>query len=182
MFDPTAFENIRVVLEGIFYDKDLAGELIIIDRNDTINTAKLSRIYDVSFQLQPSEIINEPKITCKITIEAKLQNLSAELLPSLRTKNEAGCIFFSEFIFEHEKDEFFLKQIESILKETWKKVKIKQTVVYEPFKRGKKMEHHGFLEFNQLLTEDHMNDLPDIAQQIVETLMQMEVVLNRSNE
>ena len=28
MFDPTAFENMRVVMEGIFYDKDLSGDII----------------------------------------------------------------------------------------------------------------------------------------------------------
>ena len=43
MFDPTAYENMRVVLEGIFYDKDLSGEILVIDRNDIVNTAKLSR-------------------------------------------------------------------------------------------------------------------------------------------
>ena len=48
MFDPTAFENIRVVLEGIFYDKDLEGSIMIIDRNDIMNTAKLSRTYELS--------------------------------------------------------------------------------------------------------------------------------------
>ena len=51
MFDPTAFENIKVVLEGAVYDLDLNGEIIIIDRNDLINTAKLSRKYELSFQL-----------------------------------------------------------------------------------------------------------------------------------
>ena len=49
MFDPTAFENMKVVMEGIFYDKDLSGEIIILDRNDIMNIAKLSRTYDLSF-------------------------------------------------------------------------------------------------------------------------------------
>ena len=53
MFDPTAFENMRVVMEGIFYDKDLSGDITIVDRNDVINTAKMSRDFDLSFQLNP---------------------------------------------------------------------------------------------------------------------------------
>ena len=36
-------------MEGIFYDKDLSGEIVIVDRNDLINTAKLSRSYDLPF-------------------------------------------------------------------------------------------------------------------------------------
>ena len=77
MFDPTAFENMKVVMEGIFYDKDLSGEIIIVDRNDFINTAKLSRSYDLSFQLP---LAKKEKVTCKFTLSAELENLTAELL------------------------------------------------------------------------------------------------------
>jgi hypothetical protein len=41
MFDPTAFDNMKVVLEGALYDLDIMGEIIITDRNDLFNTAKM---------------------------------------------------------------------------------------------------------------------------------------------
>lgn len=36
MFDPTAFDNMKVVIEGAIYDLDLDGEISIIDRNDLL--------------------------------------------------------------------------------------------------------------------------------------------------
>ena len=51
LFDPTAFENIKVVIEGEIYDRDLSGEIFVTDRNDWFNSAKLSRKYEISFGL-----------------------------------------------------------------------------------------------------------------------------------
>jgi hypothetical protein len=179
MFDPTAFENLRVLLEGIFYDKDIEGKIMIVDRNDTINTAKLSRAYDLTFQLIPSLQVTDPQITCKVRLEASLENLTAELLPALHMTREAGGILSIEFMFDHGKDEFFLKQIEKILRDHWKYTTIKQTITYEPLKKGTKVKHHEWITFDRILKEEQMNELPEIAQQIMTTLLQMEFVINR---
>ena len=40
MFDPTAYDNLKVILEGAVYDLDLSGELKIIERNDIVDLAK----------------------------------------------------------------------------------------------------------------------------------------------
>ena len=75
MFDPTAFDNMKVVIEGALYDLDLAGKIVIIDRNDIMNIAKMSRRFDVSFTLP------EARVTAMIEITSNLINLAAELLP-----------------------------------------------------------------------------------------------------
>ncbi|WP_428908852.1 hypothetical protein [Niallia sp. Krafla_26] len=178
MFDPTAFENIRVVLEGTFYDMDLAGNLIIIDRNDLINTAKLSRTYDFSFRLTASQQVIEPKITCKVTLSASLENLAAELLSNPLLMREAGCVMQIEYMFEYEEDEFTLKQIEKILR-TWKNTTYKQMITYEPLKKRRKIKHHELISCDHILKEEDMNELPDIANQIMSTLLQIEKVINR---
>jgi len=49
MFDPTAYENIKVILEGIIYDYDLSGQIKVIERNDLVNLADLSRTFNMSF-------------------------------------------------------------------------------------------------------------------------------------
>lgn len=51
MFDPTAFDNMKVVIEGALYDLDICGEIVITDRNDSFNMAKMSRTFDISFRL-----------------------------------------------------------------------------------------------------------------------------------
>ena len=81
MFDPTAFENMRVVMEGILYDKDLSGDIMIVDRNDVINTAKMSRNFDLSFQLKSSFV---SKVTCKVTLKANLEKSSCGVTYNVR--------------------------------------------------------------------------------------------------
>jgi len=52
MFDPTIFDNLKVVLEGLVYDHDLAGRIMITDRSDWIDLAKLSRSFRIRFRIR----------------------------------------------------------------------------------------------------------------------------------
>ena len=50
MFDPTIYDNLKVVLEGEIYDRDLAGAIQIVDRSDIVDLAIMSRIFIMRFQ------------------------------------------------------------------------------------------------------------------------------------
>ncbi|UOK56770.1 hypothetical protein MGI18_18515 [Bacillus sp. OVS6] len=52
MFDPTAFDNLKVVLEGAIYDADLGGFITVIGRKDLVDLAAMSRCYQNTFQLK----------------------------------------------------------------------------------------------------------------------------------
>ncbi|QNG61538.1 hypothetical protein H4O14_08705 [Bacillus sp. PAMC26568] len=41
MFDPTAFDNLKVVLEGEIYDADLEGIIEVIKRKDIVDLQQL---------------------------------------------------------------------------------------------------------------------------------------------
>lgn len=47
MFDPTAFDNLKVIVEGAVYDFDLHGDILVTDRKDMMDLASLSRIYHI---------------------------------------------------------------------------------------------------------------------------------------
>lgn len=117
MFDPTAFENMKVVIEGAVYDLDLSGEIRVIDRNDLINTAKLSREFNISFtkagECQPQKVI------AKFIMEAKLENLAAELLPAAQSVKLSGSNVIIVFIAEHENDKGINKKLLKTVKEIW---------------------------------------------------------------
>ncbi len=51
MFDPTAFDNLKVVLEGAVYDLDLSGEINIINRKDLFDFANYERNYQIHYRL-----------------------------------------------------------------------------------------------------------------------------------
>lgn len=170
MFDPTAFENMRVVMDGIFYDKDLSSEIIITDRNDIINTAKLSRSYDLSFQL-PS--VKKEKVTCKFILTAGLENLTAELLQL--SEELAGCTAVIEFTLKHEYSELMFWQIEELLASIWgDKRAIKLTICRESMKAQEKAYYIGMVSFNRIIHEDQMDDLTEMTEYMLMTLEKLE--------
>lgn len=174
MFDPTAYENMRVVLEGIFYDKDLSGEILVIDRNDIVNTAKLSRTYNISFRLSTAP----SRVTCRIELMAGIENLTAELLPSIFSNKMAGCIVTIEFLFEHEEDQSLLMEVKQILKQIWgEKRKVKLTVSREPLRSVQKAQHLAQISFDRIIREDQIDDLTEMTEYVMTTLCKLEQVL-----
>jgi hypothetical protein len=176
MFDPTAFENMRVVMEGIFYDKDLSGDISIVDRNDVINTAKLSRVFDLSFQLISSSL---SKVTGRLTLEANLKNLAAELLPTSGSEKQAGCMVKVEFIFEHDSLESVSLEVDQSLKKIWGGNRIiKQIIRYEPLMLNQIIHHTALISFDRIITEDQIDDMVEMVDYMTLTLESLEKVIN----
>ena len=114
MFDPSVFENLKVVVEGAFYDLDLEGELAVIDRHDYVDLAYMSRIFEISTRLDAS---NEKAVECTLSLSAGLLSFSAEKLSSI-PKREPGCEL--KIKFRYIDPEHPLRNIH-ILKQVWDK-------------------------------------------------------------
>ena len=52
MFDPTIFDNMKVILEGYVYDLDFAGKIVVTGRMDRIEMSTMSRTYGIRFKEQ----------------------------------------------------------------------------------------------------------------------------------
>lgn len=178
MFDPTAFENMRVIMEGIFYDKDLSGDISIVDRNDVINTAKLSRVFNLSFQLMSSSI---SKVTGRLTLEASLKNLAAELLPSSGSEKYAGCKIKIEFLFENDSDESISLEVDRILRGIWGENRtIKQINHYDPLMLHPIIQHTALISFDRIITEDQIDDLVEMVDYMMLNLERLEKLINKN--
>ena len=165
-------------MEGIFYDKDLSGEIIIVDRNDFINTAKLSRSYDLSFQLP---LAKKEKVICKFTLSAELENLTAELLQI--SDDLAGCTSKIEFIMQHEYSEPLFLHIEELLSSIWgSKRAIKLTVCRDSIKSHEKVLYTGTVSFNRIIHEDQLDDLTEMTDYMLMTLKRLEGIANHSSD
>ncbi|WP_394231511.1 hypothetical protein [Niallia oryzisoli] len=174
MFDPTAFENMRVVMEGCFYDKDLNGEIKIVDRNDGINTAKLSRTYDLSIQLA----LPNPNVICRFSLLASIENLTAELLPSLQSNKHTGCMVTIEFLFDQVHEKSIMKEVEAILKQIWGTERIITLIYcYEPLVLEQKGRLIAQISFNRLISEDQIDDLLVMTDYMLLTLERLEGIL-----
>ncbi|MDP4083524.1 MAG: hypothetical protein Q8934_02805 [Bacillota bacterium] len=168
MFDPTAFENMKVVLEGALYDLDITGDIIITDRNDWINTAKLSRKFDIYFQLP------ENPVTAKLELDSSLENLAAELLPGYASDILSGCYINLEFSFSHQQRIVDYKKVEKVLLDIWgENRKVIQSVTFYPLQKEKIMTSVASVKFDRIIYEDQMNDLVDMIDVMITTLEQL---------
>jgi len=171
MFDPTAFDNMKVVMEGALYDLDLSGRIVIMDRNDLVNMAKMSRKFDISFQL-PGKTA-----TASIEMESNLVNLAAELIPKSDTSNFAGCTVKLEFSFESAANVVDYHAIEKIFSDIWGPTrKITQTTHLKPL-MNESARHIITVEFDRLIGEDQMDDLIEMLDYILTSLDRLQLMV-----
>lgn len=163
MFDPTAFDNMKVVIEGALYDLDLEGRIKIVDRNDLVNLAKMERKYEITFLYHTSNI------PCSFILEGKLENLTAELL-SPCNPNLAGAEMMLRFEAYHNYEGQFFRKIHDVLSSIWGKGRtIEQQISYNPLLPVKKITNRITIHFNRLITEDQMDDLLSMMEYIEKT-------------
>ncbi|WP_141523283.1 MULTISPECIES: hypothetical protein [Bacillus] len=166
MFDPTAFENLKVIVEGAVYDFDLHGDILVTNRKDMMDLASLSRIYNISFQLNESfETLVEA--TFSLSVDAK--NLSGEILEV--PQFIPGCEMKLGFTFPLQHPETQCQEIENLLQSIWGKERmITQQISYEYNKRA--ISYHNKVEvlFQKAITEDHVDDLIAVISHMIETV------------
>jgi hypothetical protein len=177
MFDPTAFDNMKVVIEGALYDLDLAGEIVITDRNDIVNMAKMSRSFDVHFQLSSTQQVT---VTAKLEIKADLINLAAELLPNSLLQKHSGCTIKLHFLHQGITDEVQLKRIKEVLLDIWGETRqISQSVTLIPSKSL--IQNCISIEFDRLISEDQIDDLVEMIQFMMTTNQNLQSYLSEIN-
>lgn len=176
MFDPTAFENMKVVIEGALYDCDLEGEITIVDRNDIMNMAKLSRSYDVTFSLS-----NDEAVKCEFSMEAALENLAAELLPASLSERLAGTAIFITFGMTHLNNRLLHEEIDNELKTIWGNGRnIKHIMKVDPFQDADMIRKEIVIDFNRLIFEDQMDDVVEMVDYMIRSLEKINKILRRN--
>lgn len=172
MFDPTAFDNMKVVLEGALYDRDIFGEIVITDRNDLMNMAKMSRYFDVSFKLPESK---GNAVSAKIMVESKLINLAAELLQGSLSESQSGCQIKLQFYLEGISMQENFQSIERILLDIWGETrKITLSIQYYPLDKAKKIKYVVTVDFDRLISEDQMDDLVEMTEFMITTIQHLQ--------
>ncbi|MEH7276733.1 hypothetical protein [Neobacillus vireti] len=170
MFDPTAFDNMKVVIEGALYDLDLEGKIAVIDRNDFVNTAKMSRSFELYFTLPDSHV------TALIEIRSELMNLAAELLTNFNFQKEPGCYIKLQFLHQGITNKVHLKNILSILIDIWGDTrKISQSITIN---HSESTTHNvNSIVLDRLVREDQMEDMVELIDTMVLTLEQLQSYL-----
>lgn len=174
MFDPTAFENLKVVIEGAIYDRDLAGEIHVTDRNDLLNLAKLQRRFEISFIARNG---TGKKVTAVFILEANLENLAAELLSSAISEELSGCRVCVKFICVHPNKAAYFQNINQVLAEIWGKGRdIEQLVQVNPFSLQEEVENQITVSFNRLVYEEQIHDLTDMVDYMLASIRHLKEI------
>lgn len=159
MFDPTAFDNMKVVAEGLFYDLDLNGVISIKERNDIIDLARLSRKYSLSFSLK-----ERSNILATFRLYARLEQLSAELLAKGDAEQRGA---FLEVVYSGSEQDVTKERIRK-WKAAWGQPRMFETRNIDSSLSGKSCEL--VVRFERLITEDMMDDLQQLIEFFVATL------------
>lgn len=96
MFDPTIFDNLKVVLEGGIYDLEQNSQMIILDRKDMLDLAAMTR----TFQMEMTQLDFINTATYTIELHSNLIDFAVELT-ELRLADglNPGCRISVHYIF-----------------------------------------------------------------------------------
>ncbi|WP_442594361.1 hypothetical protein [Neobacillus sp. D3-1R] len=173
MFDPTAFENMKVVIEGHLYDRDLDGDIKIVDRSDLVDLAKLSRKYSIKFCLNDSH----QDVFAIFTLSSEIENLVAELLPMNNVVNKQGIFVLLEFQLSHQNEKDLFKKIQNEFRKIWGETRsIQQLALLDPLSESSLIQNRIIIDFKRLIIEDQMDDLIEMVTPMIETLSMLETI------
>ena len=163
MFDPTIFDNLKVVLEGELYDLDLEGEIKITDRKDQVDLATMSRHYQCSFSTETSS----RAITATVHLKASSKDLYGEILEITKPIGASLILEFRIPIYDVERDYVI---IDSTLKDTWHHRPVIDYTMYTKLKKPQTNTLVTSLTFNRLITEAHISDITSIIQLLIKSV------------
>ncbi|SEG04625.1 hypothetical protein [Paenibacillus sp. UNC499MF] len=171
MFDPTVYENLKVVLEGTVYDLDLSGEILVTNRSDVMDLSSLGRHYRIRFVLRGGGE-NTASPWAELHLEAKLEDLAAELLS--RKGAEPGCTLTVKFGFLTHDPSRDCPAAGSSLESIWSgRPLITQTLSYVFGSENEGWHNEVLLEFGRKVNESHLDDFEGLLEH---TLLSLSVL------
>lgn len=165
MFDPTVFENLKVVIEGALYDLDLEGQILIINRQDLVDMARMGRHYHITFKEKTIEPIH-----AYIDLKIDLDNLVTELR---NTNGNPGCYLEIGFNFKLNSLDA-CPMIEKVLTTIWGSTrKIQQEISYQ-YGSENHYTNNSKIIFHRLIHEDNIDDLLEMIDYIIDSIHQLQ--------
>ncbi|WP_077618519.1 hypothetical protein [Bacillus sinesaloumensis] len=164
MFHPTVFDNLKVVIEGALYDLDLEGPLLIINRQDLVEMARLGRNYRIIFKDKSID-----NIQAYIDLRIDLDNLLTDLRrPDTQSP---GCRLEIGFIFKMDSLDVCPK-LEAVLSAIWGDTRDIQQEI--SFQHGvNEYTNNSKIIFHRLIYEDNIDDLLEMIDYMIDSIHQL---------
>ncbi|WNR42241.1 hypothetical protein [Paenibacillus roseipurpureus] len=165
MFDPTIYDNIKVVLEGAVYDLDLEGKIIITRREDLVHLSSMSRTFAIEFARK----LDLPSRS-EMYLNVHLSDLAAEILENPTAK--PGCTLLIKFHTVVKDPEIDCPMIEAKLNMIWEqRPRITQEISYlYGEQQPDEFRNLITLSFGRKIDESHLDDFPDLIEYAYDSL------------
>lgn len=169
LFHPTVFDNIKISFENQIYDYDnLDGVLVVTDRSDMLNLALMSREFTLAFKLT-----GDNQVTAELVLQSSLKDLSDEILETPDTN--PGCRLLLRFYREIENIDTQCPAIERLLSEIWgPELQPVQSLSFIYGEEGNTYNNCIELQFKRQITEDQMEDIPNLLKYLLESAEKLE--------
>lgn len=168
MFDPTIFENIKVVLEGLLYEIDAEADIQITDRKDLIDLARMDRCAMLTFNRSSGQT------PATMIIKADTGVLSKEILGHPPDQLKIALkVDFHVSIKDPESD---CEALTFILSKIFRneRIKILQTIMQEYGPVRKKLYSHVSMRFLDGINEHSIDQLESLCEKILVALDKMD--------
>ncbi|OIJ17266.1 hypothetical protein BKP37_01825 [Anaerobacillus alkalilacustris] len=173
MFDPTIYENLKVVLEGKIYERDFNNEIIIVDRQDNIDLASMSRQYVITFSIKSGS----KNYQAKVKLKADSKDLYGEILEK-ETISNCGCHLMLSLNGPLTNISSNPQIIKQMLENKWNKRPIITQEIYYTWNPNEAHQYFlkTILSFDRKINEDHIDDFDQIMNLLIESLLLVEKI------
>ncbi|MGN1387037.1 MAG: hypothetical protein ACI4XS_10565 [Bacillus sp. (in: firmicutes)] len=169
-FDPTAYENFKIIIEGSLYDADFTGDIKIINRSELVDLAVLSRKFEMQFELpDSSELIGG------IQIRASLKNLADEILFHNDNLAAAHIDVYFQYKEKDESKEATAHSLAEALQHIWGSEREILTSITKHY-RQHVFDHFVSkltVSFNRPVREEQADDLYELVEFAVQSLKKL---------
>ncbi|MFC4767371.1 hypothetical protein [Effusibacillus consociatus] len=179
MYDPTIFDNLKVVLEGGLYDLDREGRIRISGREDRVDLASMGRSFRMQFLLSEDEYG-----TAEVELSSSLADFASELARlRLVDFSRPGCRVQIRYRFpDWNGDESKIRSIENALQDWWsEEVHIQQSieVTYrtENSYSTSQQSYMATITFLKKIDEDHIEELQALLEHTVASFKKIACLL-----
>lgn len=175
MFDPTVYDNLKVVIEGSVYDLDLSGTIEISDRSDIIDLAKLARAYTVGFRKKESDIEG------LLILATDADSWAGEVLED--GYGPYPCELVVQFFMKIKEIEHDCSGIRFRLNQIWRELKprIDQQLSFT-YGQEDRISNQISITFPEPVDESFIADIPLVLSKIMETLNSLNRFSNQSKK
>lgn len=177
-FDPTAYENFKIIIEGSLYDADFTGDIKITNRSELIDLAILSRSFDMQFKLPKYD-----GLIGGIQIRASLKNLADEILFHNDSLAAAHIDVYFQYEEKDESKEGMVHSLAASLQHIWGNDREILTSITKHY-HNNAYSHHAnklIVSFNRLVSEEQADDLYELVEFAIRSLVMLSEEKNKVN-